>query len=62
MFQREVAERLTANPGSKDYGRLSVMAQTFCDVSILSNIGRMSFVPSPDVDSSMVYMVPRIKV
>ncbi|MBI2233706.1 MAG: 16S rRNA (adenine(1518)-N(6)/adenine(1519)-N(6))-dimethyltransferase RsmA [Micavibrio aeruginosavorus] len=59
MFQKEVAERLTAAPGSKDYGRLSVLAQWLCDVDRLFDLPPSAFTPPPKVTSSVVRFVPR---
>lgn len=59
MFQREVAERIVAAPGSKSYGRLSVLAQWRCDARILFDVNPSAFVPPPKVTSSLVRLVPR---
>jgi 16S rRNA (adenine1518-N6/adenine1519-N6)-dimethyltransferase len=59
MFQREVAERITAAPGSKSYGRLSVLAGWRCETRMLFDIAPMAFVPQPKVTSSLVELVPR---
>ncbi|MGZ3409308.1 MAG: 16S rRNA (adenine(1518)-N(6)/adenine(1519)-N(6))-dimethyltransferase RsmA [Xanthobacteraceae bacterium] len=59
MFQREVAERIAAPPGSKTYGRLSVLAQWRCDVKLLFDIAPTAFVPPPKVTSSLVRFIPR---
>jgi 16S rRNA (adenine1518-N6/adenine1519-N6)-dimethyltransferase len=59
MFQTEVAERLAATPGGRDYGRLSVLTQWLCDVRILFNVARTAFVPPPKVSSSVVRLFPR---
>ena len=59
MFQREVAERIVAAPGSKSYGRLSVLAQWRCEARILFDVNASAFVPPPKVTSSMVRIVPR---
>ena len=59
MFQREVAMRLAASPGSGDYGRLSVMAQTMCVVERLFDLPPGAFVPPPKVSSSVVRLTPR---
>jgi 16S rRNA (adenine1518-N6/adenine1519-N6)-dimethyltransferase len=59
MFQREVAERIVAAPGSKSYGRLSVLVQWRCDARILFDVNRSAFVPPPKVTSSLVRLVPR---
>ena len=59
MFQREVAERIAAAPGSKVYGRLSVLAQWRCTTRILFDVHASAFVPPPKVTSSVVELVPR---
>jgi len=59
MFQREVAERIVAAPGSKSYGRLSVLVQWRCEARILFDVNRSAFVPAPKVTSSLVRLVPR---
>jgi 16S rRNA (adenine1518-N6/adenine1519-N6)-dimethyltransferase len=59
MFQREVAERLVAAPGSKTYGRLSVLVQWRCEARILFDVNASAFVPPPNVTSSVVRLVPR---
>ncbi len=59
MFQREVAERLTAMPRSKSYGRLSVLVQWLAEPQILFDIPPRAFVPPPKVTSSVVSIVPR---
>jgi 16S rRNA (adenine1518-N6/adenine1519-N6)-dimethyltransferase len=59
MFQREVAERIVAAPGSKTYGRLSVLTQWRCETRILFDINPSAFVPPPKVTSSLLQLVPR---
>ncbi|MGA2815309.1 MAG: 16S rRNA (adenine(1518)-N(6)/adenine(1519)-N(6))-dimethyltransferase RsmA [Xanthobacteraceae bacterium] len=59
MFQREVAERIVAAPGSKSYGRLSVLVQWRCHARILFDVNPAAFVPPPKVTSSLVHLVPR---
>jgi 16S rRNA (adenine1518-N6/adenine1519-N6)-dimethyltransferase len=59
MFQREVADRIVAKPGSKDYGRLSVLAQWRAEVRIAMNVHRSAFTPPPKVMSAVVHIVPR---
>jgi len=59
MFQREVAERIVAVPGSKDYGRLSILSQWRSDARIVMNVHRSAFVPPPKVMSAVVHIVPR---
>jgi 16S rRNA (adenine1518-N6/adenine1519-N6)-dimethyltransferase len=58
MLQKEVVDRMAADPGSKTYGRLSVMLQVSCAVQPLFDIGPESFRPPPKVDSSVVRLVP----
>jgi 16S rRNA (adenine1518-N6/adenine1519-N6)-dimethyltransferase len=58
MLQKEVVQRLAAPPGSKTYGRLSVMAQYYCEVSELLHVPPMAFHPQPKVDSAVVRLVP----
>ncbi|HEX9558571.1 MAG TPA: 16S rRNA (adenine(1518)-N(6)/adenine(1519)-N(6))-dimethyltransferase RsmA, partial [Reyranella sp.] len=59
MFQKEVADRLAAMPRSKDYGRLSVLAQHVCIVQRLFDVAPSAFVPPPKVTSSVVRLTPR---
>ena len=59
MFQREVAERIVATPGSKTYGRLSVLANWRCETKIMFDVAPSAFVPQPKVTSSVVRLVPR---
>jgi 16S rRNA (adenine1518-N6/adenine1519-N6)-dimethyltransferase len=59
MVQREVAERVTAAPGNKIYGRLSVMAQQRAVVEILFHVGAGAFHPPPAVTSTVMRVVPR---
>jgi 16S rRNA (adenine1518-N6/adenine1519-N6)-dimethyltransferase len=56
MFQKEVAERITAQPGSKAYGRLSVLCQWLTDARLLFDVAPTAFVPPPAVTSSIVAM------
>jgi 16S rRNA (adenine1518-N6/adenine1519-N6)-dimethyltransferase len=59
MFQREVAERIVAAPGSKSYGRLSVLAGWRTRARILFDVAASAFVPPPKVTSTLVELVPR---
>ena len=59
MFQKEVAERLVAAPGSKNYGRLSIITQWLCDVRFEFNVSNQAFTPPPKVASSIVTLTPR---
>lgn len=58
MFQREVADRLTARPASKAYGRLSVLAQWLCETVTLFGLPASAFAPPPKVASSVVSLRP----
>ena len=55
MFQKEVANRIVASPGSKAYGRLSVMSQWRCDTKIAFNVPASAFTPPPKVESTIVH-------
>ena len=55
MFQKEVANRIVASPGSKAYGRLSVMSQWRCDTKIVFNVPSSAFTPPPKVESTLVH-------
>ena len=59
MFQKEVAERIVAKPGGKDFGRLSVLCQWRCEVKKLFDVNRSAFTPAPKVTSSIVQLVPK---
>jgi 16S rRNA (adenine1518-N6/adenine1519-N6)-dimethyltransferase len=59
MFQKEVVERLTARPRTKDYGRLSVLAQHVCEVQRLFDVAPSAFVPPPKVTSGVARLTPR---
>ena len=56
MFQREVAERIVAQPGGKAYGRLAILAQWRCDVRIVLDLPPQAFSPPPKVSSSVVHL------
>lgn len=60
MLQLEVVERIVAKPNSKQYGRLSVMAQVFCDCHKLFNIPATAFNPQPKVESAIIYLKPKV--
>lgn len=57
--QREIAERLTASPGIKDFGALSVLVQSLADVEVLRRLPPAVFWPRPKVDSAIVRLFPR---
>jgi 16S rRNA (adenine1518-N6/adenine1519-N6)-dimethyltransferase len=59
MFQKEVVDRLVAQPRTKDYGRLSVLAQHVCEIRRLFDIPASAFVPPPKVTSSVARLTPR---
>ena len=59
MLQKEVVDRMAAGPGSKVYGRLSVMLQAWCQVTSLFVVPPGAFRPPPKVDSAVVRLVPR---
>lgn len=54
MVQKEVAERMNAKPGGKDFGALSVAVQYYCDTEIIAKVPRHMFVPQPNVDSIVI--------
>lgn len=58
MMQKEVAERLAAQPGSKAYGPLSIAVQTQMSVDLALEVGHASFMPKPKVDSAVVVLTP----
>lgn len=58
MLQKEVVQRLAAVPGYNNYGRLGIMAQYFCKVQPLFEVGPGAFRPAPKVDSAIVRLVP----
>lgn len=59
MFQKEVAERIVAAPGSRSYGRLAVLAQWRCTAELLFDVSPQAFTPPPKVTSSVVHLEPR---
>ncbi|NLO88818.1 MAG: 16S rRNA (adenine(1518)-N(6)/adenine(1519)-N(6))-dimethyltransferase RsmA [Clostridia bacterium] len=54
MMQREVADRITALPGTKEYGSLTVLCRYYADPRIIFNVSRRNFFPPPEVDSTVV--------
>ncbi len=66
MMQKEVAERIVADPGSKTYGAISVMVQYYCQVEKVIEVPRDSFFPAPKVDSEVLNLIirdePAVKV
>ncbi|HYI70874.1 MAG TPA: 16S rRNA (adenine(1518)-N(6)/adenine(1519)-N(6))-dimethyltransferase RsmA [Skermanella sp.] len=59
MFQREVADRLSAKPGAKVYGRLSVISQWRAEVRPMFNLPARAFTPPPKIESTVVQLIPR---
>jgi 16S rRNA (adenine1518-N6/adenine1519-N6)-dimethyltransferase len=59
MFQKEVADRVAARPGSGAYGRLSVLSQAVCETSLVMDLPARAFTPPPKVDSAVVLLTPR---
>jgi 16S rRNA (adenine1518-N6/adenine1519-N6)-dimethyltransferase len=59
LVQAEVAERIAAGPGGRDFGYLSVLVQTHARAEILFPVGREAFRPQPKVDSAVVRLKPR---
>lgn len=59
MFQKEVAERIVAQPGDDDYGRLAVIAQATATAKIVMHLPAAAFTPPPKVASAVVHIVPR---
>jgi 16S rRNA (adenine1518-N6/adenine1519-N6)-dimethyltransferase len=59
MFQKEVAERITAAPGDDAYGRLAVISQAVCEAKLVMHLPAAAFTPPPKVASAVVHLVPR---
>jgi len=66
MVQKEVAQRLVASPGSKDYGILTIAVNMYAEVKLVCNVGKSSFLPPPKVESAVVKILlrqkPRVEV
>ena len=66
MIQKEVAERMNAEPGNKDYGALSLLVQYYCNTKIVRKVPPACFIPRPKVDSIVIRLdkleEPRVKV
>jgi 16S rRNA (adenine1518-N6/adenine1519-N6)-dimethyltransferase len=60
MFQKEVAQRIVAKPGTRAYGRISVLCQHLCEVRLLFDVNRSAFTPPPKVTSCIVQLIPRM--
>ena len=61
MLQKEVVDRIVAKHGSKTYGRLSVMMQTFFEVELMFTVPKESFDPKPKIESAILYLKTRTK-
>ncbi|HFL3522826.1 TPA: 16S rRNA (adenine(1518)-N(6)/adenine(1519)-N(6))-dimethyltransferase RsmA [Clostridioides difficile] len=61
MVQKEVADRMNAIPGTKDYGALSIAVQYYCDTEIVAKAPRHMFIPQPNVDSTVIGLYVRDK-
>ena len=61
MVQKEVAERMVARPGSKNYAQLSLLVEFFCDAEIIQSVSASQFFPPPKVDSCVIRLVPLAK-
>lgn len=59
MVQREIGERLRAEPGTREYGSPSAIAQLSCDVSLVRTVDRAVFTPRPRVDSALIRLIRR---
>jgi 16S rRNA (adenine1518-N6/adenine1519-N6)-dimethyltransferase len=59
MFQKEVAERITARPGTKAYGRLAVISQWRCETRLAFTLPAAAFTPPPKIESAVVEFAPR---
>lgn len=59
MFQKEVAQRICADTGSSQYGRLSIISQLLCETQILFDVKNTSFYPKPKVTSTIIKLTPK---
>ncbi|GAA0086035.1 16S rRNA (adenine(1518)-N(6)/adenine(1519)-N(6))-dimethyltransferase RsmA [Clostridium sp. MB05] len=66
MIQKEVAERMNAEPGNKDYGALSLLVQYYCNTKIIRKVSPQCFIPRPKVDSIVIRLdklqEPKVKL
>lgn len=58
MIQKEMADRIVAPPGGKEYGAIGVMLRTYADITSVAKVGAGSFVPPPKIDSTVIRLVP----
>lgn len=61
LFQKEVAARICANVGSKQYGSVSVLTQLLCNVKVLFDISNKAFIPTPKVTSSAILLCTKLR-
>jgi 16S rRNA (adenine1518-N6/adenine1519-N6)-dimethyltransferase len=59
MLQKEVADRLAAKPGTKDYGSLSIAVQYYTEAKVVMTVPRTVFIPQPNVDSAVIRLIKR---
>jgi 16S rRNA (adenine1518-N6/adenine1519-N6)-dimethyltransferase len=59
MLQKEVADRLAAKPGTKDYGSLSIAVQYYTEAEVVMTVPRTVFIPQPNVDSAVIRLIKR---
>lgn len=57
MIQKEVAERIAGDPGTKEYGALSILVQYYCDVEIIRYVSAKAFIPQPKVESVVIKLI-----
>lgn len=62
MLQKEVVDKIIAQPKAKNYGRLAILCQWLCEVETIFDLEPFYFYPPPKVDSSVIRLIPRIKV
>lgn len=66
MVQKEVAERMAAVPGTKDYGSLTILVRYYCDTKVVKNVPPSAFIPRPKIDSTVIRLIkldkPRAEV
>ncbi|MBL0218460.1 MAG: ribosomal RNA small subunit methyltransferase A [Myxococcales bacterium] len=58
MIQKEMADRIVAPPGGKEYGAIGVMLRTYADITTVAKVSAGSFVPAPKIDSTVIRLVP----
>jgi 16S rRNA (adenine1518-N6/adenine1519-N6)-dimethyltransferase len=59
MLQKEVADRITARPGTKDYGSLSIAIQFYTEAETVMVVPKTVFMPQPNVDSAVIRLIKR---